>query len=127
MGKVVLDASALLVLLNDESGSASVEAVLPGAAISAVNLSEVVAKLADRSVPLEIISTALLSLGLEVHPFDQEMAFVAGSLRPKTRSAGLSFGDRGCLALALLLSRTVLTADKSWKNLRLGVKIRLVR
>jgi len=127
VGDIVLDASALLILLNDEPGSDSVEAALPGAAMSAVNVSEVVSKLADRGMPPEAIRTALMGLGLDVLPFDLEMAFVAGALRPGTRSLGLSFGDRACLALAVTLERTVLTADRNWKSLRLGVKIRLVR
>jgi PIN domain nuclease of toxin-antitoxin system len=45
--KSVLDASALLVLLNDEPGAAEVTRYLPGAAISAVNLSEAISKLMD--------------------------------------------------------------------------------
>lgn len=45
-GSVVLDASALLAMLNDEPGGEQVASVLPNASIGAVNLSEVVAKLA---------------------------------------------------------------------------------
>ena len=44
---VVLDASALLALLLAEPGAARVAALLPDATVSAVNLSEVVAKLAE--------------------------------------------------------------------------------
>ena len=35
-----------------------------------------------------------------------------------TRSLALSFRDRACLALALILKAPVYTADKSWKNLK---------
>jgi PIN domain nuclease of toxin-antitoxin system len=48
MSEVVLDASAILALLNAEPGAAVVEEAVPGAVMSAVNLSEAVAKLAER-------------------------------------------------------------------------------
>lgn len=127
MASVVLDASALLALLNAERGSEAVAATLPGAAISAVNLSEVVGKLAERAMPARLIRAALLGLGLEIHPFDAEMAFTAGELRPKTSALGLSFADRACLALGLSVSRPVLTADRSWRSLRVGVKVTVIR
>ncbi|MBA3425206.1 MAG: PIN domain-containing protein, partial [Rubrobacter sp.] len=47
MSEVVLDASALLALLNREPGHEEVARIVPDAAISAVNLSEVAAKLAE--------------------------------------------------------------------------------
>ena len=47
MSSYVLDASALLALLNNEPGAEQVAAVLTEAVISSVNLSEVVARLAD--------------------------------------------------------------------------------
>ena len=43
VNEVVLDASALLAFLNQETGKEVVAEFLPGAAVSAVNLSEVVA------------------------------------------------------------------------------------
>ena len=49
----VIDASALLALLQDENGADEVvEAIADGAAISTVNLSEVLAKLAEHGQPL---------------------------------------------------------------------------
>jgi len=92
--------------------------------VSAVNLSEVVAKLADHGVPLGEIRQAL-TLGLEVVPFTEELAYAAGELRPLTRDRGLSLGDRACLALAKTLKRPVLTADRGWASLDLGVEVRL--
>ena len=95
---IVLDASALLAMLNGERGADRVAAMLPGAVIGAVNLSEVVAKLAERGMLAHSIRAALEALDLDVHPFDPEMAFAAGELRRTTRRRGLSFGDRACLA-----------------------------
>ena len=47
MSSWVLDASALLAMLNSEPGSERVAAALADSVMSSVNLSEVVAKLAD--------------------------------------------------------------------------------
>ena len=127
MSRAVLDASAVLALLNDEPSSAEVVNVLPDAAVSAVNYSEVVAKLAEAGVPERVIQEALKGLGLEVIAFDQELAEVAGMLRPVTKGLGLSLGDRACLALAQQLSVPALTTDSVWEKITVGVKIRVVR
>jgi len=125
--RLVLDASALLALLNSEPGSRIVEESLSSAAVSAVNLSEVVSKLSERGMPEAEVRTALEGLGLDVRPFDTAMAYSAGTLRPATRGLGLSLGDRACLALGLSLSAPVLTTDRSWRKLKIGVKIRAIR
>lgn len=127
MPRLVLDASALLALLNSEPGSRIVEESLSSAAVSAFNLSEVVSKLSERGMPEAEVRTALEGLGLDVRPFDTAMAYSAGTLRPATRGLGLSLGDRACLALGLSLSAAVLTTDRSWKKLKIGVKIRAIR
>ncbi len=114
---VVLDASALLALLHDEPGAEAVARVLSRCVISAVNLSEVVAKLTDHGMPLADIRTVLNGLPLDVRPFDQEAAYASGSLRGVTRGNGLSFGDRTCLALANQLSVEAITADRAWARL----------
>ena len=127
MTSFVLDASALLALLNSEPGSSAVQESLPGAAISAVNLSEVISKLSERGMPEPAIRAALEGLGLEVHPFDSDEAYSTARLRTATKPHGLSLGDRACLALGLALKAPVLTADRTWKKLKLGVKIRSIR
>ncbi|MGH9367521.1 MAG: type II toxin-antitoxin system VapC family toxin [Thermoanaerobaculia bacterium] len=127
MPRVVLDASALLALLNSEPGSRIVEESLSGAAISAVNLSEVISKLSERGMPQPAIRTAIEGLGLDVRPFDTAMAYTAGGLRPSTRGLGLSLGDRACLALGISLTAPVLTTDRNWKKLKIGAKIRAIR
>jgi PIN domain nuclease of toxin-antitoxin system len=123
----VLDASALLALLNAEAGSMAVAESLPSAAISAVNLCEVVGKLAERGMPETQIRTALDGLGLEVHAFEEKSAYEAGMLRKATRAFGLSLGDRACIALGSRLSAQVLTTDRRWQNLKVGAKVRVVR
>ena len=114
---VALDASALLALLQQEPGADVVAALLSRCLISAVNLSEVVAKLTDHGMPAEDIRAALDGLPLDVRPFDPEAAYAAGALRRVTRGDGLSFGDRACLALANQLGLEAVTADRAWSRL----------
>jgi PIN domain nuclease of toxin-antitoxin system len=127
VSKAVLDASALLALLNEEPGGDRVIAAIPGALLCAVNHSEVVAKLADAGMPEVAIRGALEALGLEVVPFGLQLSLRAGMLRPVTRSRGLSLGDRACLALALEAGLPVLTTERSWVDLDLGLRVEVVR
>ena len=127
MSSIVLDASALLAFLNQEPGTEQWTSAVGESMISAVNLSEVVAKLADAGMPEAEIREALEPLGLEVASFDAELAYQAGLLRPQTKQFGLSLGDRACLALARSGTLPVLTADRAWEALRVGVEIRIIR
>ncbi|MDO8717084.1 MAG: type II toxin-antitoxin system VapC family toxin [Dehalococcoidales bacterium] len=127
MAEAVIDASALLALLNSEPGADIVAEALPGAVISAVNLSEVVAKLSETGMPEKAIRQALQPLGLEVIPFDDEQAYQAGILRAATQDTGVSLGDRSCLSLAKMLGVVALTADKAWARLSIGATIRVIR
>lgn len=113
--------------MNDEPGADRVAQALEGAVASAVNVSEAMAKLAEAGMPEAAVAEAVSVLGLEVHPFDETLALAAAMLRPRTRSLGLSFGDRACLSLGLRLSLPVITADRRWKALRLGVRVELIR
>jgi len=124
----VLDASAILALLNQEAGAEMVATfVAEGAAVSAVNLAEVVAKLGEAGLPEEAIETALASLGLEIVDFDVDLAYRAARLRPTTQHLGLSLGDRACLALAQARKQPVVTADRSWATVPIGVPIQPIR
>jgi PIN domain nuclease of toxin-antitoxin system len=127
VSRAVWDASALLLLLNAEPGAERLAGELGEALISAVNLSEVVAKLADAGVPEDDLREALAALPLEVVPFDEALAYVAGLLRPSTRAQGLSMGDRACLGLALATGLPVITADRAWRKLDLGIEVRTLR
>lgn len=122
-----MDASALLALLNEEPGNEIVAESIPGAVISAVNLSEVAAKLVEAGMPDDAVRSALGDLGIEVRAFDSEAAYRTGALRASTKKLGLSLGDRACVALGLQLSSPVLTADQDWKELDIGVEVRTIR
>ena len=126
MSDVILDASALLAVLLDEPGGAEVAHRIEGASISSVNLAEVVGRLVDGGAPAATCREVLSALDLRVVPFDEDAAHAAGALRPLTRRAGLSLGDRACLALAMQLDGTALTADRAWKSLRVGVKVEVL-
>lgn len=128
MSSCVLDASALLALLQGEPGADCVaDGVAQGAVISAVNLSEVVAKLSEKGMSGDSIHGVLDPLGMDVRALDTDLAYTAGVLRPLTRSAGLSLGDRACLALSQALRLPVLTTDRSWESLRLDLTVQVVR
>lgn len=126
MSESVWDASAVLALLQQEPGWEALAAEPPGA-VGAVNLSEVVAKLADAGMPREAIRSALSELSLDVHSLDEEQAHQAGMLRPTTRALGLALGDRCCLALGTALDLPVLTTDRRWGEVNAGVTVRVIR
>lgn len=125
---VVLDASAVLALLADEPGAATVAAAISeGAAIGAVNLAEVLAKLVDVGMPEAEAVAVVEGLGLEVVPFDEATAVVTARLRAPTGAHGLSLGDRAALALALIRGEPVLTTDRAWSTVDVAVEVRSLR
>ena len=127
MSDYVLDASALLALLNAEEGTTLVQDILPDASISTVNLAEVITRLSAVGMPEAEIRDSLSLLGLEIIPFDQEQAYQTGLLYSQARPFGLSLGDRACLALARINSATAVTADRAWKDLNASIEIKLIR
>jgi ribonuclease VapC len=127
MAKIVLDASALLAFVNREPGEEKVTAVLGEAMISAVNLCEVITKLALRNGSPHRVLTELTSAELDVVDFDRVLAEAAGQLAARTRGQGLSLGDRACLALARREGATALTADSAWRRIDLGIDIQFIR
>lgn len=128
MNRVVLDASAVLAVLNQEAGAEALTAeILSRAAISTVNLAEVHGKLLGQGLsPGDAWDAALSPIGESV-AFSSEHARIAGDLVVQTRPLGLSLGDRACLALGLALKAPVYTADKSWKKLKVGARIHVIR
>jgi PIN domain nuclease of toxin-antitoxin system len=127
VASIVLDSSAILAHLNDEPGSEHAARFFGDALLSAVNLAEVVAKLAEHGASPNLIRAALSRYGLQIAAFDEELAERTGALRVKTRAFGLSLGDRACLALAEYMSLPVLTADRAWRDLNLSIDVQLLR
>lgn len=124
---VVLDTSALLAVSFGEPGSDRVLSVLDTARMSAVSLAETIGKLLDRGIPHETALASVAGSGVVIVDFDAAQAEQAGLLRSVTRARGLSLGDRCCLALAKSLGAPVLTADRAWVGLDVGVRIDLIR
>ena len=129
MSEVVLDASALLALLNDEPGATKVAEVLGEARMSSVNLAEVVSHFIHAGMPAAEVDAMLHPLPVEIVAADQGLAHIAGRLRAVTASAGLSLGDRFCMALAKRDGLPAMTADKQWRTVAeaVGTKIQLIR
>ena len=124
---VVLDSSALLCLLNGETGAERVAEALPSAAIGAVNFAEVVTKLRERGLSAEEVEEALGGFNLDVRPFTAVQAYATGHLRQATRSQGLSLADRACLALAVELGAPALTADQAWSKVKAGAAVEVIQ
>ncbi len=126
--RVVVDASVVIAVLRQEPGGAAAAGRIQGALLSAVNLSEVLAKIAGYGTSMMAVMAYLESVKrVEIVPVDAELARVAAELLPFTKASGLSLGDRICLATALRERATVLTMDSAWDGLRLGIRIELVR
>ncbi len=127
MPSAVLDASAVLALLLGEPGAESVRPHLVDGCLSAVNYSEVLARLAARCGSLDEAKRWVDRHHLPIIPFDANQAALVASLLPATRAVGLSFADRACLALGLSLRVVVVTADHTWANCDLPVRIVAIR
>jgi ribonuclease VapC len=113
----VLDASALLAYLRDEPGADVVaDAIAGGAAISTVNLAEVLGRATEHAddparLAGQMRERGLLGGAIAVESFTDEDAIEVARLRPETRAQGLSLGDRACIALARRLGLPALTAE----------------
>jgi PIN domain nuclease of toxin-antitoxin system len=127
MSSVVLDASAIVAFIRNEPGATVVTNLAEDALVSAVNVAEVVTYFAGEGLSEEAIRVSLAKLAFASVPFDEEQAWKTGLLRPITRHLGLSLGDRACLNLASSLNLPVLTADRPWTQLDLGVDVQLIR
>lgn len=84
-------------------------------------------KLDQHGVDASRATTRLRTLGVRVEAVSEADAVAAGRLWPLTRAAGLSLGDRCCLALAARLDLTTVTADTAWAGLELDVAVQVIR
>ena len=121
----MVDASAVLAWLQDEPGSDEVEALLMEGVIGAANWSEVLQKARQHGQPGELVGRLLASFGLDV--VDVTRADAEGAAEMSIAGAGLSLGDRLCLALGMRLNLAVATTDERWMSVSTGPEVRLVR
>jgi ribonuclease VapC len=126
---VVLDASALIAMLKGEKGATKVAGAIAGARVSSVNYAEVVSHFIFAGMPAHDVDAMLQPLPLSVVAADGTLATLAGRLRGITAEAGLSLGDRFCLALAQRDGLPAWTSDESWKKVAdaVGVKVVAIR
>lgn len=128
MTSVVLDASAVLALIRDEPGGEKVAAHIGQAAISAVNLHEVIKELLLSELDEPVIRDLLGELRLQVHAHDVDAAYAAAALHRQTKEYGRGLGDRSCMALALNLGVPALTTDRDWRKVKVkGLRIEQLR
>jgi PIN domain nuclease of toxin-antitoxin system len=128
MSEAVLDASAILALIQSEQGSENLtDEVLERAVASTVNLAEVQSKLVKGGFSPDEAWEHTLASVTAAEPYTSGQAKIAGSLITKTEKYRLSLGDRSCLALAIAHNADVYTTEKLWKNLKLGIPIHVIR
>lgn len=127
MTSVVLDASALLAVMNSEPGAEVVHPALPEAVISAVNYSEVLKKTIERCQTTGPVIALVHGFSIEIVPFDESLAATSAELYLQTKEHGMSFADRACLALGIQRRITVLTAERKMRLPTLPIKVKLIR
>ena len=127
MSEVVLDASVLIAIFKNEQFEENVLDVIEGAVMGAANYAEVWTKLHDFGLTDSSQVEAVFGLLGRIEPFTVSQARLAADLRLATKHAGLSLGDRACLALALEIGGEVYTADRPWSRVDVGCVIHLIR
>lgn len=127
----VMDASALLALMQGELGSDVVDELIQDqeCIASNVNIAEIGTKLVDKGLAPAQLARTLKELNVQPIDFDSEQATLCASLRLNTKHVGLSLGDRACLALAQLVKGTAVTGDSAWSDVAdvVGVKVLMIR
>lgn len=124
---VVLDASAILAAILAESGGERIPAITGRRVASTVNMAETRTRLVDRGHSLEDIERLIAMLDIYEVDFTKSQAVLCGKLRAATRKAGLSLGDRACLALAMEMNVVAMTSDKSWQRVDVPVQVEMIR
>lgn len=129
----VPDASALLAYVQGEAGREIVgAAIVSGAVINAVNYAEVLTRLTHDGADAASTDRRLRRQGLagellDVVPLREDDAAAIARLRTLTRRQGISLGDRACLATGLRRGRPVITADRGWATVDVGMPIHIIR
>ena len=127
MKAVVIDTSAILALIQKESGYDFVEKYINSSVISTVNFAETLIVLNRNGFNQKEVEGLLEGIVSDIAPFDQEQACIASNLDSVTKQYGLSLGDKSCIALGIYRNLPILTADKLWTKLNIDQEIILIR
>jgi ribonuclease VapC len=127
--RLVLDSSAVLAVIKQEAGAATVAPLLLQSALAAPNAAEIGDQMLKRGASAQSVAQALIDLNVTVVAADLHLAIAASEMFLATRRVGLSLGDRFCLALAKRLELPALTGDRRWLEIAndVGVTVELFR
>ena len=123
----VLDASAVLALIQKEPGGAQVVGYLQGGRMSAANYAEVLHTLGRSGIEIDLARNLVEVLRIEVVPLTANIAARAASFGTAGSRYGLSLGDRACLATAAEFGVPAVTADRVWSDLDICVDVVAIR
>lgn len=127
MTSFIIDSSVILAVLREERGDKSAAEFALDATMSSVNLAEVVAKCIERNLSPEAAISFITGRNITVADFDYDLAVMAGRLQSIAPKGALSLGDRACIATAIRMGGTVVTADRIWTTFDLGCEVELIR
>jgi PIN domain nuclease of toxin-antitoxin system len=116
-----------MAIVLGEPGQDTAARLAPGSILISVNLAEIITKCIEKSVPPEIAERYIGESSIEIAAFDPDHAILAGELFKRAKKGVLSLGDRACIATAISLAATAVTADRVWAELDLPCKVELIR
>jgi PIN domain nuclease of toxin-antitoxin system len=125
---IILDASALLALIQEEQGAEIIKPLLKFSVMSTVNIAESLTALQRFGISPQKSLTLISDIITLIVPFDLEQAGYVAELQSHVQHKGLSLGDRACIALGIKLQIPIYTADRVWTQLQLNnADIKLIR
>lgn len=128
MSKIVFDSSALIALFAKECGYEFIKKHMKDAIISSVNIAEVYRYCIEIQKLTEDESKNLIKLSdIKIIYFNNEQALITANLISKTKQYGLSLGDRACIALAISRKSSVITCDRIWQKVDIGIGFIMAR
>lgn len=126
---IVLDASALLALIQEEQGAQLLKPLMKFSVMSTVNVAESLTALRCAGISSRESLILITDIITTIVPFDLEQASIVAELQSQQhKGLLLSLGDRACIALGIKLQIPIYTADKVWAQLQLNnANIKLIR
>jgi ribonuclease VapC len=124
----VMDASAILALMQAEKGWEVVDELIreQQCVASCVNIAEVGTRMFDKGLAPSQLERTLKETDIQPVDFDLEQSTLCAELRLSTKYAGLSLGDRACLALTKLMDGTAVTSDRTWLDIAETTQIKVL-